>query len=116
MSERFVSYRDFPLPGTRNKTGRVMNGLGLKEIVDRLCRVELCRSCLAVLNVDNWHPFRRANTQRICDSCYRENSRFYRAKKLGVSVLQYQEHVGEIAKRRADRHCGKCGVELTDSN
>jgi len=43
-------------------------------------------------------------------------SKEYRAKKLGLTVTEYNSRLVQIADRRADRHCRKCGVLLDESN
>jgi hypothetical protein len=52
----------------------------------------------------------------MCNDCYRNQSRDYRAKELGLSAPEYQDRINAIAIRRGDRHCKKCGVELTATN
>ena len=86
------------------------------ETIEVLCRIDLCRTCMAVLTDENWHPFRRKNYQRICNDCYRVSSREYRARTLGLTVAEYNSRLGQIAERRADRHCRKCGVLLDGEN
>jgi hypothetical protein len=89
---------------------------GFDETIEVLCRIDLCQACMTVLTSENWHPFRYRNYQRICNDCYRVQSKNYRARKLGLTISEYDARLRQIAERRADRHCRKCGVLLDEAN